>query len=170
MTRHGLLPPGAAQELRDARYRQAAWRMRIPWSLTALRPSTPTIPAMRSRPGCSQSRCAQPGRELDLQAHAGQRRQAGMTSAAGRPAGSRRAAVRRRGSRRGRAGDPGTGADHTAWQSGTAGWRLGEARRLRDLAGRATGPDGPAAAPAPDRTITDETALRSGDRGQAGGA
>jgi hypothetical protein len=57
-----------------------------------------------------------------------------------------------------------------AWQAGTAGWHLGEARRLRDLAGRANRPEGPAAAAAPGRTISGETTRQPGGCGQAGGA
>jgi hypothetical protein len=57
-----------------------------------------------------------------------------------------------------------------AWQAGTAGWHLGEARRLRDLAGGQRGPEGPAAAPAPGRTISGETTRQPGGCGQAEGA
>jgi len=57
-----------------------------------------------------------------------------------------------------------------AWQAGTAGWHLGEARRLRGLAGRASGTEGPAALAAPGRTISSEITRQPDGCGQAGGA
>jgi hypothetical protein len=54
--------------------------------------------------------------------------------------------------------------------AGTAGWHLGEARRLRELAGRVNGTEGPAAAPAPGQTISGQTTRQPGGCGQAGGA
>jgi hypothetical protein len=56
-----------------------------------------------------------------------------------------------------------------AHQARTAGWHLGEARRLRGLAGRASETEGPAALAVPGRTISGET-TRQPDGGQAGGA
>ena len=57
-----------------------------------------------------------------------------------------------------------------AWQAGTAGWHLSEARRLRGLSGRASGTEGPAALAVPGWTISGETTRQPGGCGQAGGA
>ncbi len=57
-----------------------------------------------------------------------------------------------------------------AWQIRTAGWHLGEARRLRGQAGRVNGTDDPPAASAPGQAINAETARQPGGRGQTGGA
>lgn len=56
------------------------------------------------------------------------------------------------------------------WQAGTAGWHLGEARRLRDPAGRVIRPEGPAAAAAPGRKISADTTRQPDGCGHAGGA
>jgi hypothetical protein len=56
------------------------------------------------------------------------------------------------------------------WEARTVASHLGEARRLRDLAGHLNGPEGPAATLAPGQTISGETTPQPGGCGQAGGA
>lgn len=171
MTRHGLLSPGAAQgrarETQDTRRRRAG--------------------PVYEDPAAADSAAALDADDLGDAEQARLRRRAGVHSQvaswiSGLMQGNTASCddLRRRlAALRVPGGPPSAAAVEQeiqaleriiAWQAGTAGWHLGEARRLRDLAGRANRPEGPAAAAAPGRTISGDTTRQPDGCGQAGGA
>ncbi len=167
MTRHSLLSPGAAQELRDTRPRRAGPVYEDPAAADSA-----------AAPGADDPGDAEQTR---LRRRAGVHSQVASwisglmqgNTASCDDLRRRRAALRVPG------GPPSAAAVEqeiqaleriTAWQDRTVTWHPGETRRLRDLAGRANRPEGPAAPAAPGRTISGETTRQPGGCGQAGGA
>jgi len=169
MTRCGLLHPSAAQGPPPVpgvlHFLIRTRHTRIPRLLTALWPLAGTIPAMRRNTGGVARQARTASSRAGSSGSCRATPSAAMTSANGwPPCGSRRTAVRCQSSRCGRAGIQ-TLEQIIVWQAGPAAWHLGEARPLGDLAGRASEPEGPAAAPTTGQTISGETTPQWGGGG-----
>lgn len=174
MTRRSLWPPdaaqGAARELRDARHQLADPAYEDSPAADSLGSLTLTIPGVRSGTGCGARKVCTARLRAGSASSCRATSPAGVISGGGwLPCGSPVPRLLP-------LGRPVVELELQAleriigWQARTVASHLGEARRLRDLAGHSNGPEGPAAALAPGQTISGETTPQPGGCGQAGGA